>query len=221
MLTLTIAYLTAEIACTGIAWIALRGQGWGPWGVQRIYLSVMLATELSGLLFRYVFGLNNLPVYNAYIVVEAVTISWVLYRFIQPLTRVRIDRWWWGWLGLFGVCYVTEWALDTQPYLYFNHTILLMNLVFVAATCFYFARLVVVQSEKRFRDIPESWWMAGTALFYVTGMGTNLFFDLFTVQPYALGPFFLHDLIAATFTVVTCVLWSIAFLRLNTQRSSG
>lgn len=221
MLTLTITYLTAEIICMLIAWIALRGLGWGPWGIQRIYLAVMLITELTGLLFRYVFGLNNLPVYNAYIVVEAVTVSWVLYRFIQPLIHMRINRWWWGWLVLFGVCYAAEWALDTRPYLYVNHSILLMNFVFAAAACFYFARLVAVRPGQRFRDMPESWWMAGTALFYITGMGNNLFFDLFTVQPYAIGKFFLHDLIAAMFTVVTCVLWSIAFVRLNTQRSSG
>ena len=204
-------YTFAEATCFIVALYCLRSEGWNRWGIQRAYLAVVLATELTGTYLRET-SINNLPLYNGFILIECVAISRVLSGLLQPLADRSLKPWLRGWLVLFGIVWAVEWTTSTAEYVYLNYSVVLMSIAFVLTCGYYFYRLLATTPYRNINRHAPFWWVSGSAIFYLGGLASNLVLDLFIHRPVAVGSFFLHDVISQILNLGLYGLWTYSYI---------
>ncbi len=204
-------YTIAEAACLITALYCLRREGWNIWGLQRAYLVVVLATELVGTYMRGA-AINNLPLYNIFILIEGAVISTVLRGMLQPLLRRHLGPWFWGWLVLFGSVWALEWSTSPAEYVYLNYTVALMSLVFFVACGIYFYRLLLTTPQRSISRHGPFWWVSGTAIFYLGGFMVNLALDLLIEVPVYVDTVLLHDIINGGLNLALYSLWGYSYI---------
>lgn len=205
------SYIVVQAICLSAAFWLLRGQRFNVWGVQRFYLLVVVATELGGIWLRGM-GKSNLALYNAFLWVEALAVGALLCRFIQPITSVPMHRVYLIWVVLFGLSYGLEWRFNSQEYLYFNYTIVLMCFVFTLACTYYAYRMLVCIPVQDITRHAPFWWVSGTVIFYFGGTMVNGVLDLLIDRPLEVGGYYLHQLIVNFLNILMYGLWTYSYV---------
>lgn len=154
-----------QSACLGAACRYLWNDPEWHWATMPGYLTVVVATEAFGGYLGHMLGLQNVPLYNLFLLVEGTFISIFTYRLCRPYGLRLIH--WCCWMVLFLGTYAVELILAGSFSHYATTTIFMASLSFVAA-CVYYALGLLRQMEfgmPLIRHAPTV-WMVSVAYFY-------------------------------------------------------
>ncbi len=189
----------AETLCLIGAFYFLRGDNERHWRLHPWYLLMVVATDASGGYLAHIQGITNSWIYNLFIPVEGVFISYFLYRLCRPYGMQATH--WILFIALFGICYTVERLLTGSIHVYSYWTVILMSLAFIGG-CIRYAYLLLhaaPQSVPLQRHAP-SIWVGSIGLFYFGTFVTTLLAE---------------PLITARVKIASVPLYSAVFLVLN------
>lgn len=171
---------TAEWACFLTALCCLRKDKDPAWKWFPFYLLIVCLVETMGIYLRITLHRSNAALYNIYLPLECLFVSVFLYRLLQPY---GVKRWLLlVWTGLFFVLYLAE-SVSNRFARYAHQTVIVMSLVFVLASLYYFYLVLKGERYIRLGTYAPFWWVSGVLLFYFGGVVTYVFFNYLLRTP--------------------------------------
>lgn len=203
--------LAVETLCLIGALYFLRDEKERHWRLHPWYLLIVVATEAVGGYIARVQGGTNTWLYNLFIPIEGLFISYFLYRLCQPYGMPYIH--WILWVVLFGSCYLTERLLVDSLQVYSYWTLVFLSISFVGGSIRY-AHLLIRAIPLPFllhRHAP-SLWVAAISLFYFgTFVSTLLAEPLITARVEIAGiP--LYSMVYFLLNLMLYGLWIVTFM---------
>lgn len=207
-----------EFVCFLAALIFLIRDKDAAWRLPVAYLLLTFATETFGLVLRKVYGLPNLQVYNVFLVIECLFISYFLYHIFKPYGYTI--KWLWSWLGIFAVIYTSE-ILYHKFDDFVAITAAIMSITFVfACLWFYYLKLIDPKYEPLLSS-AQFWWISGSLLFYFGSTACNIFFDYLIQNEYSTYDRSVRYVIFIVLNIVLYSFWSYSFICRYRQRRSS
>jgi hypothetical protein len=204
-------YLTvntaAEWTCCLAALYCLRTDKDPAWKGLPYYLLIVCLVETMGIYLRLQHR-SNAFLYNIYLPLEGLFMSVFLYRLLQPY---GVKRWLlFGWTGLFLVLYFAE-SMSNRFARYSHQVVVLMSVVFVLASLYYFYRVLKSDQYIRLGSYAPFWWVSGVLLFYFGGAVTYVFFKYLLRTPAAVDiHYFVRYIIFKVLNVLLYGSWTYA-----------
>jgi hypothetical protein len=138
------------------------------------FLFLVVTTEAVGNTAYFYWHQNNHWIYNAYLPVEILFKSWILYKICQPHFNSRpviISG-----LVVFSISYLAE-SITAHFLKYSSNTNVLFS-VWVILVCFYYYYcLIKGENNITIYRHPPFWIITGLFFFYFISTASNLFFD--------------------------------------------
>lgn len=143
------------------------------WKLLIPYLLFIFLIETTGLYLR-THGISNLRLYNGFLVLEGVFISYFFFHLYKPYAYKL--KWLMGWLCIFFTMYITE-CIYHDFNGFASITASLMSVVFVLVGLYFYYRKLKDESYEPLVSSASFWWVSGTLFFYFGSTVCNLFFD--------------------------------------------
>ena len=204
-----------EFVCFLAALIFLFKDKNAAWRLLIPYLFLTFAVETLGLYLRLIVEVNNLKVYNAFLIMECGFISYFFYNLYKPYKYAA--RWLWIWLVIFAAMYLAEMVHDNFTG-FVSITATVMSVVFVLAALYYYYLKLTDEHYEPLLVSPAFWWVCGTLFFYFGSTVCNLFFDYMSTQTYAENKSVRYIIfIMLNITLYSC--WTFSFICRYRQRT--
>jgi hypothetical protein len=164
----------AEWICFFVGLVCLTADKDLLWRRFPAYLLIVCLVETGGIYFRETLHLPNTPLYNGLVPLECIAVSCMFYYLLKPYglkQSILI-----GWFILVGSSFLVE-TLPGRFSRYAHHTIVLMAVVFIVASLYYFYLVLKDEHYVNLFTYAPFWWVSGTLIFYFGGTATNTFFE--------------------------------------------
>ena len=171
-----------EFVCFLAALIFLFKDKDAAWRLLIPYLFLTFAVETLGLYMRLILGVNNITVYNCFLILECLFNSYFFYSLYKHFKYSA--KWLYAWLGFFAAMYLAEMMYDKYQG-FVSITASVMSVVFVLAALYYYYLKLRDEHYEPLLVSPHFWWVCGTLFFYFGSTVCNLFFDYMSTQSYA------------------------------------
>jgi drug/metabolite transporter (DMT)-like permease len=206
--------------CFIFSLICLQKNETGWWQKFRWFLLLTTLVEGSGYCLFFIFGIKNHALFNSFLPVEYVFISWVTYKLSSPYYNCRP---WIGW-GLAVVITIYLYESFTAKFNgYSANSTIAASVFFTLLAGLYFYYFMKHDKPEKLGTFPPFWIIAGIFIFYFCGTGINFFFDYLafvnTVHPFNLKLTRYKIQIILNFILYAC--WAYAFICKHRQTISA
>ena len=162
------------LTCFIFSFIYLRKIETGWWQHFRWFLLLTTLVEASGYCLYFVYGIKNHALFNAFLPVEYVFISWAMYKLSRPYYNCK------PWIGL-GLAIVLAIYLYESTVAKFNgystNSTIGASIFFTIIAGMYFYHFMKSEHYEKLAAFAPFWIVAGIFIFYFCGTGINFFFN--------------------------------------------
>ncbi|MFC3198235.1 hypothetical protein ACFOET_11490 [Parapedobacter deserti] len=189
------------------------------WAAMPWYLALVTATEAFGGYLGSVLGINSVPLYNLFLLIEGTFISYFCYRLCRPYGMRFIH--WCCWMLVFTGTYTAELTIAGSFSSYATATIILVSLSFVAGCLYYGAELFRLGDVRTslHRHGP-SMWIIAIAYFYSGTLIASLPANALITLQIGIAGIPVYSLVFLLLNYILYTLWIYTFLCRYRNRTS-
>lgn len=208
--------ILAETFCLLAAFVFLNKDTVLLWRLHQLFLVVVISIETVGIYLHRICGLSNHGLYNGYLAIEGLFVSYFLFYLIKEFTAIK--TWWLSmWLLLFYAHYGFEiWKTGFQAYLYNTVNLLGFGMV-IGALFFFIVRLQHIHQGEITRS-AGFWWVYGVFFFYTTGTTIALLYPWFAKPGFHLWGMPLSKATQYLINIITYSIWAYSYYIRYRQR---
>jgi hypothetical protein len=172
------------------------------------FLLLTVAVEISGYFIYFIFHHSNHWMFNIYLLIETLFVSWILYKLCKDYFNCK--PWILTGLIIFIIAYLYESIKSNFLEYSFNSNTIISTFIICICCMYYYYLLKNIEYVNLIKHAPF-WIIAGIFFFYFGRIASNFFFDyLVSLNKDSIKPVRYIIFIVLNFILYSC--WSYAFI---------
>jgi hypothetical protein len=172
MLFTLITIITLLCFLFSLACLDKKKVGW--WKYFSWFLLLTTLVEGVGYCLYFIFGIKNHILFNFFLPVEYIFLSWVIYKLSEPYFNSK--PWILSGLTVILTIYLYE-SIKGHFLSYSTNSTIAASIYYTILTGLYFYFFMKKEKYETLKLFPPFWIIAGIFLFYFCGTAVNFYFD--------------------------------------------
>ncbi len=202
----------AEIIALIVALLTLSSKKAGYWRLFILYLAITIAVEAAGSYLHFVLEKQNYPLYDLFMIVQALFFAFLFYRF-NPTERTKLAIT--LICGVFFACFMTEGIIKSfQAYNIYSRQLLAVFVIFLS--CRFYFSVLKNDGIKSPVSYPPFWIVTGLFFYYFGSVAMFALYDRVSKIKLS-GSLSFYTLVIGSLSCILYGSWIIGFVCRNKQ----